>query len=148
MLLLARLARLMFHSGRIKGLYHAFKRTIPHHTLSSFCTLIVLLVATHAHRALCRRWALNWSHHATFPQNPWTTKCRSQGGRTEQAVLLSSPPCRAGHHPSPTSAALTALPLQPCPGLGCSRGQQGLLEQSTCLPACSWPPGVSLCESQ
>lgn len=62
-------------------------------------------------------------------------------GRAGRASQLSSLQSRT--YPLTTSTALTALPLQPCPWLGCSPGQQGLLEQSPCLPACSCPPGVT-----
>lgn len=125
----------------------------PHHTLSSLCTLIVLLVTTHVHGAVHRRWALSWSHHDTFPQNPWATRCYSQGGRTEQAVLLSCPHFRAEHPthlPQLHSQLFLGSPALECtPGWDAPEGSRDYWSIAhACQPASAHPVLLSLCESQ
>lgn len=143
----------MFHSGKIKGLCHAFKGTIPHLPIIPFPPIATLSCCCHHACPQSCVQALNWSHHATFPQNPWAMKYCSQGGRTEQAVLLSSPHFRAEHPPHPSQLYLQPFLSSPAleciPGWDAPEGSRNYWSTAhDCQPASTHPVLLSLCESQ
>lgn len=125
--------------------------TSPHHTLSSFCTLIVLLVTTHVHRALCSVMCSELVPSCYISSEPLSHEV-PQPRREDRAGSASQLSPLQGRTSSPfthlsctRSSSSAALPW----GWDAPEGSRDYWSTAhVCQPAPAHPVLLSLCESQ